>query len=450
MQKKKVGLIALSLPRERTDLAERFHSNAGTALKNAGFEVCTHEGLIFDSQECIRVARQLKDDGAGCILLLLGTWIDSPTVIDTVRAVDIPFAVWAEDNPASFSLTAGGIVHGSLDEFGLKHRFFYGSPSSRELISQVSAYVDAACCSTELDGERLCVVGGRVTGMYTTMADIIQIKEVFGVEMEHVDSLRVYLDAEDLDSEEVAECKRDVLAQFGVVNLSERVLDRSVRLYMALKRILVDKGYRMAAVKCMDEMTNNYCSFCLANSLLNDDGFTVSCEGDIYAALTMKILRTLSEGVALFGDINHVDHDGKIIRIVNCGSMPSSLAESRKDVDLENQYEYLSEAGGAVTVFSVKGFPATGARLFRIRGALGMVAFQGETIRRPKEEFKEAREFWPHAFMKLDCDTHVLVQNLRSNHMHVSPGHCLNALREFCCLKDLKLVVPGEAGPERK
>ena len=51
------------------------------------------------------------------------------------------------------------------------------------------------------------------------MADIIQIKEVFGVEMEHVDSLRVYLDAEDLDSEEVAECKRDVLAPVSYTHL---------------------------------------------------------------------------------------------------------------------------------------------------------------------------------------------------------------------------------------
>jgi len=445
VHRKKVGLIALSLPRERTDLAERFHASACNAMESAGFAVCTHEGLVFDSQMCVQTARQLKDDGVCCVLLLLGTWIDSPTVVDTVRAVDIPFSVWAEDNPASFSLTAGGIVHGSLDEFGLKHRFFYGSPASPELIGEVSSYVQAAACAAELNNQRLCIVGGRVPGMYTTMADMIQVKQVFGVEMEHVDSLRVYLDAEQLTPAEVAECRREILKQFGHVGPDSRTIDRSIRLYMALKRILVDRGYTMAAVKCMDEMTNSYCSFCLANSLLNDDGFVVSCEGDIYAALTMKILRELSGETALFGDVNHVDHQDRMLRIVNCGSMPSSLAVDRKDVDLQNQYDYLSEAGGAVTVFSVNSFLATGARLFRVRGAMGMVAFEGETVRRPKEEFAEAREYWPHAYMKLNCDTHALVQNLRSNHMHVCPSHCLGAIREFCHLAGVELTVPGEA-----
>lgn len=440
---KKIGLITVSQPRERIDLAKEFHSNAETALRSEGFKVFAHGDLLFDSQDCIRVAERFKKEGVGCIFLLLGTWVDSPVIVDTLRAVDIPFAVWAEDNPASFSLTAGGIVHGSLDELGLKHRFFYGSPSCRDLIAEVSAFAAGACCSTHLDGQRLCVVGGRVPGMYTTMADMIQIKDVFGVEIEHLDSVKVYWTAESLNPKVVAQCKEDVLAQFGNVNLREGVLDRSVRLYLALKELFTDRGYRMAAVKCMDEMINGYCSFCLAHSLLNDDGFTLSCEGDIYAVLTMEMLRYLSGGAALFGDINHLDHEKKLFRIVNCGSMPSSMAINRKDVDLADQYEYLCDAGGSTTVFSVKDSPATAARLFRTQGALGMVAFQGETVRKPKEEFKAAREFWPHAFMKVDCDTHILVQNLRSNHMHISFGHDLDAVKEFCNLKGLNLVVPG-------
>lgn len=440
---RKVGLITVSLPRERVDLAKEFHSHAQSAFKNEAFAVCAHDDLVFDAETGINAAERMKKEGAGCIFLLLGTWVNSPVIVDILRAVNIPFAIWAEDNPASFSLTAGGIVHGALDELGLEHRFFYGSPSCPDLMQEVSAFAAGACCSTHLEGQKLCVVGGRVPGMYTTMADIIQIKDVFGVEIEHLDSVKVFWTAEAFDAQAVARCKEDVLEQFGKVNLQDGVLDRSVRLYLALKELLTDRGYKMAAVKCMDEMINGYCSFCLAHSLLNDDGFTVSCEGDIYAALTMEMLRYLSGGVVLFGDINHLDHQERLFRIVNCGSMPSTMAINRKDVDLADQYDYLCDAGGSTTVFSVKDSPATAGRLFRIRGELGMVAFEGETVRKPKEKFKEAREFWPHAFMKVDCDTHALVQNLRSNHMHVSFGHELAAVREFCALKGLPLVVPG-------
>ena len=444
MEKKKVGVIALSLPRERIGLAEKFHANALVSLKVAGFEVHTHEDLIFETDRCIETASELKKEGVSSILLLLGTWVNSTTVVDTIREVKIPFGIWAEDNPASFSLTAGGIVHGSLDELDLSHRFFYGSPDSPDLMDEISDYIKATSCVTKLNGQRLCVVGGRVPGMYTTMADIIQVKQVFGIEIVHVDSLRVYLEAKNVAPEKIEELKNTLLPQYGRVDVHEQVIDRSLRLYFALKKILSKEGYEIAAVKCMDEMINKYSSFCLANSLLNDDEFTISCEGDIYAALTMQILKEASGGIALFGDVNHIDQQEKVLRIVNCGSMPSLMAESRKDVDLANQYEYLSKAGGATTVFAVKDSPVTGARLFRISGNYGMVAFEGTTFRQPREKFKEAREYWPHAFVRLECNTAALVQNLRSNHMHLSFGRCLNVLEEFCRLKDIDLVVPGQ------
>jgi len=176
--------------------------------------------------------------------------------------------------------------------------------------------------------------------------------------------------------------------------------------------------------------------------LPNDEGFTISCEGDIYGALTMQILKEASGSMALFGDVNHIDEQEKILRIVNCGSMPSLMADSRKDVDLANQYEYLSKAGGATTVFAIKDSPVTGARLFRISGKFGMAAFEGATFKQPKEKFKEAREYWPHAFVRLECSTTALVQNLRSNHMHLTFGRCLNVIEEFCRLKDIDFLMP--------
>jgi len=434
----KAGLITLSLARERTDLAEAFGRNASRALESAGLEVCASRQLVFETGECIAAARSLQEQEVDCLLLLLGTWVFAPTVVDTLRAVDLPFGIWAEDNPGSFSLTAGGQVHGSLDELGLKHRFFYGSPGSASLLQEIAAFVGAAACARRLAGRRLAVVGGRVRGMYTTMADIIQLKDLFGVETEHIDAVRVHLAAEGLAEREVAGVGEELVRRFGRIHTKQPALDRSIRLYIALKAILQKEGYEIAAIKCMEEMINSYASFCLAASLLNNEGFTVSCEADLNAALTMSILRAVSGQVAMFGDVNHLDLAKDELRIVNCGSMPTLMAESEKSVDLENQYEYLSEAGGATTVFSVRGSPVTIARLFRLSGRYAMVAAEGKTVEFPRERFKEAREYWPQALVKLDCDSRELVQHIRSNHLHLGFGRHLAALREFCCLKGLQ------------
>ena len=441
-KKKRVGLITLSLPRERTDLAEEFHQNALKALKSAGFEVYSPDNLVFDTDSCVSTARGFKERGADCALILLGTWVFAPSVVDTIQEVDIPFGVWAEDNPASFSLTAGGVVHGSLDEHGLRHRFFYGSPKSQGLMKEISAFIGAAACANALNGQKLCLVGGRVMGMYTTMADIIQIKNIFGVEVEHIDSVRLYMEAEKTSPDEVLKLRKSLSARFGKINTQEKILDRSIRLYIAMKNVLEKEGYSIAAVKCQEEMINSYSSFCLATSLLNDDGFTIACETDINAAITMKILSSLSQGISLFGDVNHIDLEEDTLRIVNCGSMPTSMAESGKEVDIENQYEYMGKAGGATTVFPVRESPVTIARLFRIEGKYGLVVSEGHTLKLAKERFREAREFWPHALVKLNCNTYSLVQHIRSNHMHLCFGHHLDALKEFCTLKDIQFTYP--------
>ena len=82
----------------------------------------------------------------------------------------------------------------------------------------------------------------------------------------------------------------------------------------------------------------------------------------------------------------------------------------------------------------------TGARLYRVKGNLGMVAFTGNSIKQSKEKLKEARERWPQAFIKFDCDPEKLVQNFRSNHMHVCFGNCLDIIKEFCSLKNIDCI----------
>lgn len=447
VRQRRVGLITLSLERERTDLAQAFGRSAVQALEAAGLEVRGGGELVFQTGACIAAARRLQEQEVDCVLLLLGTWVFAPTVVDTLRAVDLPFGIWAEDNPGSFSLTAGGVVHGSLDELGLKHRFFYGSPRSRRLIEEISAFAGGAAGVRALAGRRLAVLGGRVMGMYTTMADIIQVKSLFGVEIEHIDTVRVHLAAEGLPASAVAEVRKNLGATLGRVHVSEPMLEKSIRLYLALKAVLQQEGYGIVAVKCQEEMINSYACFCLAASLLNDEGFTVSCEADINAALTMNLLRTLSGGIALFGDVNHLDHERGELRIVNCGSMPTLMAASQKEVSLESQYEYMGRAGGATTVFSVRSSPVTLARLFRLSGRYALVAAEGATEEFPRERFQEARECWPHALVRLDCDTRELVQNIRSNHMHLCFGKHLPALQEFCSLKGLECIALGPSAP---
>ncbi|GAG64405.1 unnamed protein product, partial [marine sediment metagenome] len=68
----------------------------------AGFEVIDDGNLIFETDNCINTAKKYENIGVDCVIILLGTWVFTPTVVDTLKEVDLPFGIWAEDNPASF------------------------------------------------------------------------------------------------------------------------------------------------------------------------------------------------------------------------------------------------------------------------------------------------------------------------------------------------------------
>ncbi|KXA91342.1 hypothetical protein AKJ63_01575, partial [candidate division MSBL1 archaeon SCGC-AAA259D18] len=330
---------------------------------------------------------------------------------------------------------------GALDEMGIRHKFVYGSPEDMETIDEIVDHAKAAMAVKGLSESYLGKFGGRTGGMYTATADMTQVRDLFGVEYNHVDQYRLILEAQNLSDEVVGKALDEVRSDFGQIDISEDVLERSVRLYLALGRIASEDGYDFTCVKCMPEVSDNYCSCCLAVSLANDDGIVTSCECDINAAITMQILKLLAEGPVLFGDVNHLDKEEGILRLVNCGSMATGLAKSREDVDLSMQYEYLSEAGGATTTFCCKPGKVTLARLARIEGKYVMQIATGEAIEYPKEKFKEARGRWPHAFIKLDGDWSKFSQNCRSNHQHMVYGDVKGELLELCEILEIEPIV---------
>ncbi|MEM3063539.1 MAG: hypothetical protein QW303_08375, partial [Nitrososphaerota archaeon] len=207
------------------------------------------------------------------------------------------------------------------------------------------------------------LLGGKPSGMYTTMVDMSQIKSLFGIEIEHVDQYRVFLEAENVDEKIINETYENIKNDFGKILCSEEKILKSIGLYYALKKIINEDKYDFIAVKCADEMLNYYVSYCLAVALLNDEGIVTACEGDINAALTMQILHMLSNEPVVFADVNDVDINNNILRLVNCGAIATKLAKSRKDVDLGLQYEYMGEKQGCTTVFCCKPGKVTLARL---------------------------------------------------------------------------------------
>ncbi|MFX1342177.1 MAG: L-fucose/L-arabinose isomerase family protein [Promethearchaeota archaeon] len=432
MLKPKVGLVTLSLERERTDIAEQAHKELLKALKTQPLDVVPEDKLVLTMEENVRVAEDMIHDHIQCIIYNIGTWVYAPMVVSAVQATGLPSIVYGYRSPAAFSLVGAAITHGSLDELGLQHRFVYGEPDNPRVLTAISSYCRAAMTFDNLSRSKAVVIGGKTMGMMTAAVDYSQMKDIFGTEIEHVDMLRVYLEAQNVPTKKVKDKMAWAKKTFGSVKVSDGILERSVRLYFALKAVMETDGYAFGGFKCQPEFIENYVSGCFPISLLINEGVMMSCEADMNAAFTMRILHLLTGEPVLFADVNDLNMDTGNLRLVNCGTIASDMAKTPKDVDWNPQYEYMGKASGACPTFSCKEGFVTLARLSRVAGDYVMQIANGTVYVQDRETFKEARERWPHAFVTLEGDPDLFVQHLRSNHMHMVYGDVVEELFDLC------------------
>ena len=72
-----------------------------------------------------------------------------------------------------------------------------------------------------------------------------------------------------------------------------------------MKRLMDRFGCKAAAIQCWNALQGHIGLFpCVANSLLNDEGYPVVCETDIHGAITSLIVQAATRGeqVPFFAD----------------------------------------------------------------------------------------------------------------------------------------------------
>ncbi|NLF29009.1 MAG: hypothetical protein GX592_14025, partial [Clostridiales bacterium] len=361
----KIGLFVVSLDGERTDYAKKFENEARPMLQARGVEILNKPGLVMDTPSLVEAAKAAQAAGADAVVFLIGTWILADGVVTAAQQLCIPYAVWGVPEPVSFSSVGANVVHGAMCEMDMPHKLLYGNPTDEALGAELIAFLRAAMVKARLKRARFGLIGGRAISAYTTTADFNQIKATFGIEVDHIDQMVVLERARAIPDEEA---RKAIGLLGGRCDAAEEMLLKSAKTYLAIEAVKREYSLDMASVKCLGEFINTYSCCCMAVTLENDAGFTMSCQGDVNATITMHILRLLGGGASFFGDISTVMYRDGEIRTINCGAVPTVLAADPESVPWVEQYEYMGAGRGVNPVFCMKGGPVTFSYLGRRKG----------------------------------------------------------------------------------
>ena len=424
-------------------------SQAKAALRAAGLELIEHDVILATKAEARACfARFKKMDDLDAVILFSGTWVWAAHLTAAIRdfaGCGAGILLWTNPGSQGWRPVGGLVLHGALKEIGIPYRFVYGDYRDPAEIGRIVSYCRASASKRRLNQSTLGVFGGRGMGHSCGVADPSQWMRLFGVDIDSRDTTALLDAARAVTAEELAAGRAHVQPFFAMPIPQDEIAERSLRLYIAIKKIVAREGWDFYTIQSFPGLGDDYSATSFAQSMMLEDGVGTSTLSDFNTALTVKLLTDLSSERVYYGDLQHIDKGTREIKIIGDGACPPSLAGKAGPARFA-QHGIPTEgaAGGLSVELTCKPGDGVLARLGRTNGEFEMILARCTVFEPPAEELK-ARQlecgipFWPHAFVTAECDVDSLIEAWNNEYAVLGYGaHLYNDLLAFCELTGIK------------
>jgi hypothetical protein len=207
-------------------------------------------------------------------------------------------------------------------------------------------------------------------------------------------------------------------------------------------------GWDFYTIQSFPGLGDEYSATCFAQSMILEDRMATSTLGDFNTALTVKCLTELSAEPVYYGDLQHIDKSNNEIKIIGDGACPPSLAGKLGPAGFaEHGIPTEGEAGGISIKLVCKVGEGVLARLGRNNGEFEMLITRCTIYEPPVSQLEERKNecgipFWPHGFVKVECDIDALLQAWNNEYACLGYGaHLYEELKAFCEVTGIKAIA---------
>jgi len=281
--------------------------------------------------------------------------------------------------------------------------------------------------------------GGRGMGQTCGVADPSQWMRMFGIDIDSRDTTELMETARSIRTQDLQRARARLQPLFSQPIPSGDLADRSIRLYLALKKILARESWDFYTIQSFPGLGDAYTATCFAQSLMLNDRIGTSTLSDFNTALTVKLLTDLSPEPVYYGDLQHIDKANREIKIIGDGACPPALGSQLGPAKFaEHGIPTEGDAGGISVDLVCKPGEGVLARLGRSAGHFEMVITRCSIVTPPADTLKQRRlecgiPFWPHAFVTAHCDMDALVEAWSNEYAFLGYGaHLYDDLIAFC------------------
>lgn len=335
------GAVHTNMPGDDTGLYASVIDGLTALSRSMGFDLSVLREALH-SEEDGRKAAAFMDDHKVDLTLFFNASLPFGRVILPLARVGSALGLWAVPEPTTSGVLQlnsfcglnmmGSIIGSYLGQHDIPFKWFYGVPESELFQERLRVTLRAIAAIKALREARIAQIGGLANGFENMYIDERVLEKRLGTYMQTRYTVEEIVEKAKRYSEKDARSEAAVFAseaKRGKGSVSAESMEKSARVFLALRDFARENGYTALAVSCWSRFQEVYgIAVCGALSRLNQNGIVAPCEADITSAVMMIALNAMNGEKAALNDMVAFDETDDTLNLWHCGVAPACWADS--------------------------------------------------------------------------------------------------------------------------
>jgi L-arabinose isomerase len=419
-------------------------------VKSLGIEIVTSDP-VTDDPEGIDVKRAIKDlkkDDFSLLIICIAGWIPSHAVIAiTNEFKSKPMILWG---------LAGDIENGRLvtaapqagttalrkvfDDLGYRFKYIYNIIGEPSPLDKIESFALAASAVISMGSTKVGMMGFRDMKLYNTLYEGLSLKAKIGTEIEFFEILEMLQLSENTGPKEIQPLIDKIKREWDFEKpANEEFLNKGVSYYLAIKKLAESNKFDAISLKDVDGMKKllNFPPAMIFMLLSDEMKLCTIPENDAMGAVTQLIVKHITGQCAAYLEFYEFFEKSVLLGVPDF--VPAEVVNGRVKV---TPAAFGNISGGLLNISTMKTGKLTLARLSNTGDKYTMHICTGEGKLKSWEEagWDYPAPQLPSLEIFLDTSMEDFIQKISGQHYIIAYGNHVQALNDFCFLKNIEVV----------
>ena len=391
--------------------------------------------LLWSCDDVDKVAEHFRKENVDAIFLIAANFGNEEAAGELTKKFGKPVLLWGPQDDAPAAEDGMRYTDSQCGLFGISRQltrmnvpFTYIENcrvEDKALADGIRRFASVACAVRNFTGMRIGQIGLRPRPFCSVICNEGQLMEEFDIHLVPI-NLAVIQDKFNTilktRPEELKAGAEKLRKMYDLDAASDETAEKQYAYVLLFKDLFEEFKLDAISSECWSALQLLVGAMpCTAYGILADEGYIISCENDVHAAMTQVLLKSLSLGKKppLFGEftIRHPE-DRNVELLWHCGQFAYSVHRENQPCRCMNMRENFEAKDGHYTV----------ARIDQDHGNYSIIAGECDSAEGP---YTNGTYLWAR-FDDLDAWERKLVEGPYIHHVSEIEGSLTQNIKEFC------------------